>query len=71
MVELWCVYCGRDLSGRDDFFRHVVGWERSHRGINGQSGSSLVLRQHDGAVACVECVTKLKHGVSTSQASLL
>lgn len=52
-------------------YRGVRGWEEPGRGVGGKSGSSLVLREPSGEVACVECVTRLKLGFNANQESLV
>ena len=67
-----CFYCGSTVDPAGDHYRHVTGWEKPGRGLNSQSGSSLVLREPvRGEVACVLCIVKLRNGVHLKQETLL
>lgn len=67
-----CALCGCQVDPRLAYQR-VAGWEKPGRGTGGRSGSSLVLREHIGDLACSECIARLTHGfdVHAKQGSLL
>lgn len=67
-----CAFCHVDVTQapRNSLFREVIGWERPGKGAGGQSGSSLVLRKHTGAVAHATCIEAAKRGVHVNQDSL-
>ena len=44
---------------------------RPGKGIHGQSGSSLVLREHVPEFACQDCIIRLQYGVAVEQGTLL
>lgn len=67
-VILSCCKCGRELEPpADRHYAQVTGWERPGRGLHSRSGSSLVLRQRTGQIACAMCIAKLASGVAVEQ----
>jgi hypothetical protein len=66
-----CALCGQTVDNERDAYRQVVGWERPGKGMNNQSGSSIVLRSHTLAVAHPDCIVKLQHGTAPTQEVLL
>jgi hypothetical protein len=68
--KLVCKFCGTAVTPKTAY-QLVQGWERPGKGKYGQSGSSLVLREHLQEFACVGCITRLQQGFNTEQQSLL
>jgi hypothetical protein len=62
-----CVKCGRELDDRETVYPQVVGYEKPARGIGGRSGSSLVLRERTGQVACTGCIVSAQYGIHPDQ----
>lgn len=66
-----CELCGNPIDDPKTAYQQVAGWERPGRGMGGQSGSSLVLREHIGPLAHDVCVTAKMHGLHVQQGALL
>lgn len=64
-----CHLCGKDtIPTYAHAYRRVTGYvkDRSAGGAN-----QLTLRQETGELACEQCITRLRSGISTEQESLL
>jgi len=64
-----CHLCGRDnIPTYAHAYRRVTGYvkDRSAGGAN-----QLTLRQETGELACEECISKARGGISSKQESLL
>jgi hypothetical protein len=62
-----CVKCGRELDDRETVYPQVVGFEKPGKGQGGRSGSSLVLRERTGRVACTGCIVSAQYGIAPGQ----
>lgn len=70
-MSLMCSVGDHAILEGDRFYAQVTAWEKPDRGLHGQSGSSLVLRQPTGRIACVRCITSLQNGVDPNQEQLV
>jgi hypothetical protein len=67
---LICALGDHPLELDERTYFEVRGWEKPGKGLGGQSGSSLVLRERTGQAACGRCVTRLQQGLSPHQEAL-
>ena len=64
-----CHLCGRDnIPSYAHAYRRVTGYIRDRAG---GGANQLTLREETGELACDECISKAKSGISTAQRSLL
>lgn len=64
-----CVFCDDEIVVTNNrHYQRVIGWERQ-RSAGGTN--HIVLRTPIEVYACVECVDKLKSGISIGQQSLM
>lgn len=66
-----CAVRNHPIPAGDPWYGEVRAWEKPGRGVSGQSGSSLVLREPTGRVACSKCITRLQNGLSPDQEPLV
>ena len=66
-----CAVGDHPIREGERFYAQVTAWEKPDRGLHGQLGSSLVLREATGRIACVACITRLRNGVAPGQESLV
>lgn len=69
MTELLlrCVYCSRGIDPTERHYPEYRGFGKPGKGLRGNSGSSLVLRERTGRAACVACITARLYGITTEQ----
>ena len=65
-----CVEGNHPIPEGDSFYPELRAYERPHQPGSG-SGSSLVLREPTGRVACRKCVTRRLAGLSPLQEELV
>jgi hypothetical protein len=54
----------------EQHYIEIRGWEKPGRGLHGRSGSSLVLREPTGRIACSDCISALQQGIDPSQITI-
>lgn len=65
-----CQFCDELIEDTAKAYLAVVAWERPGRGVGGQSGSSLVLRERTGQLAHDTCIARELHGINVGQEAL-